>query len=132
MFEYEHLLLLKRHLVVKVLIYIQMSFIFSTPVLIRHLWQLKTVFFLHRCQIRAPLLCQQVFYCSSIDFYLLIVAGPLGVGSLAEADHADGRQLDHVLSQGHQFQDVSEFFALKCPVLANVIKLFTVVIYYFS
>jgi Zinc-finger double-stranded RNA-binding len=38
--------------VVKVLIYIQMLFIFSTPVLIRHLWQLKTVFFLHWCQIR--------------------------------------------------------------------------------
>ncbi len=33
------------HLVVKVLIYIQMLFIFSTQVLIRHVWQLKTVVF---------------------------------------------------------------------------------------
>jgi len=33
--------------VVKVLIYILMLFIFSTPVLIRHLWQLKTFIFLH-------------------------------------------------------------------------------------
>ncbi len=30
-----------------------MSFIFSTPVLIRHLWQLKTVVFLHWCLICA-------------------------------------------------------------------------------
>jgi hypothetical protein len=28
-----------------------MQFIFSTPVLIRHLWQLKIVVFLHRCLI---------------------------------------------------------------------------------
>jgi hypothetical protein len=35
-----------RHLVVKVLIYIYMLFIFSTTVLIRHLW---TALFLHRC-----------------------------------------------------------------------------------
>ncbi len=33
-----------------------MLFIFSTPVLIRHLWQLKTVFFLHWCLIRTVLL----------------------------------------------------------------------------
>ncbi len=33
-----------------------MLFIFSTPVLIRHLWQLKTVIFLHWCLIRAVLL----------------------------------------------------------------------------
>ncbi len=30
-----------------------MLFIFSTPVLIRHLWQLKTVVFLHQCLIHA-------------------------------------------------------------------------------
>ncbi len=37
-----------------------MLFIFSTPVLVRHLWQLKTVVFLHWCLIRADLLsfCQ--------------------------------------------------------------------------
>ncbi len=29
-----------------------MLFIFSTPVLIRHLWQLKTIVFLHRCLLR--------------------------------------------------------------------------------
>ena len=29
---------------------------FSTPVLIRHLWQLKTIVFLHWCLIRAILL----------------------------------------------------------------------------
>jgi hypothetical protein len=33
-----------------------MSFIFSAAVLIRHLWQLKTVVFLHWCLIRATLL----------------------------------------------------------------------------
>jgi hypothetical protein len=33
-----------------------MLFIFSTPVLIRHLWQPKTVIFLHRCFICAVLL----------------------------------------------------------------------------
>jgi hypothetical protein len=33
-----------------------MLFIFSTPVLVRHLWQLKTVVFLHWCLICAALL----------------------------------------------------------------------------
>ncbi len=33
-----------------------MLFIFSTPVLIRHLWQLKTAVFLHRCLICTALL----------------------------------------------------------------------------
>jgi hypothetical protein len=32
-----------------------MLYIFSTPVLIRHLWQLKKVAFLHWCLIRAAL-----------------------------------------------------------------------------
>jgi hypothetical protein len=45
--------------VVKVLIYIQMLFIFLTPVLIIHLWNLKTVVFLHWCLIRAVLLNQE-------------------------------------------------------------------------
>ncbi len=61
-FEYQHLLLLtstlltQRHLVVKVLIYISMQFISLTPGLIRHLWQLNTVVFHHRCLICALLL----------------------------------------------------------------------------
>jgi hypothetical protein len=37
--------------VVKVLMYIKMWFISSTPVFIRHLWQLKAVVFLIRCLI---------------------------------------------------------------------------------
>jgi hypothetical protein len=44
------------HLVFRVIIYIYMWFLFSTPVLIRHLWQLKTVVFLHWCLICAVLL----------------------------------------------------------------------------
>jgi len=44
-----------RHLVVKVLIYIKMLYIFSTPVLIRHLWQLNIVVFLHWCLMHAVL-----------------------------------------------------------------------------
>jgi hypothetical protein len=42
--------------VVKVLIFIKMVFIFSTPVFIRHLLQLKTVVLLHWCPIHALLL----------------------------------------------------------------------------
>ncbi len=38
---------------VKVLIFIQMLFIFSTPVLITPQWQMKTVVFLHWCPMRA-------------------------------------------------------------------------------
>ncbi len=34
-----------------------MLFIFSTPELVRHLWQLKTVIFLHWCLICCVLLC---------------------------------------------------------------------------
>ncbi len=37
-----------------------MMFIFSTPVLIGHLWQLKTVVFLHWCLICAVLLSHVV------------------------------------------------------------------------
>ncbi len=42
-----------------------MLFIFSTPVLIQHLWQLKTVVFLHWCLIHAVLL-RAVDICGSI------------------------------------------------------------------
>ncbi len=42
---------------VKVLIYIYTLFIFSMPVLIRHLWQLKTVLILHRYLIHSVPLC---------------------------------------------------------------------------
>ncbi len=44
-----------------------MLFIFSTPVLIRHLWQLKTVFFLHWCLIFAVLL---VSLCSTLTAHV--------------------------------------------------------------
>ncbi len=37
----------------KILFYIYMLFIFSTPLLIRHLWQLKTLVFLQRCLLHA-------------------------------------------------------------------------------
>ncbi len=37
----------------KVLVYILIVVHFSTPLLIRHLWQLMTVVFLHWCLIRA-------------------------------------------------------------------------------
>ncbi len=45
-----------------------MLFIFSAPVLIRHLWQLKTVVFLHQCLIRVVLLVQ-VFRLAKIPPY---------------------------------------------------------------
>ncbi len=37
-----------------------MLFIFSTPVLIRHLWQLKTVIFLHWCLMHAVLFVGEI------------------------------------------------------------------------
>jgi hypothetical protein len=40
-----------------------MSFIFSTPLLIRHLWQLQTVVFRHWCLIRAVLL-HDIYKCA--------------------------------------------------------------------
>ncbi len=46
----------QRHLVVKILICSIMLLIFSMPVLLRHLWQLKSVVFQHRCLICAVLL----------------------------------------------------------------------------
>jgi len=46
----------QRQLVVKVLIYIQMIFTFSTPDRIRNLWQLKTIIFLHWYLMRTVLL----------------------------------------------------------------------------
>jgi hypothetical protein len=41
---------------IKVLFYTEIMLIFSTPVLIKHQWQLKTVVFQHWCLIRAVLL----------------------------------------------------------------------------
>ncbi len=43
---------------VKITIYIEMLLIFSTPVLIRPLWQLKTSVFPQRCLVHAILLDQ--------------------------------------------------------------------------
>jgi len=59
-FEFQHKLLI-RDIQVNVLIYIEMLFIFSTPGLIRHLWQLKTVVYLHWCLIQVDLLKQEMY-----------------------------------------------------------------------
>ncbi len=56
-----------RHQMDKVLIYVQMLFIFSTRVLIRHLWQLKTVVFVHWCLIHVVLL-------TTLEASIMIVA----------------------------------------------------------
>ncbi len=55
-----------------------MLFIFTTPVLIRHPWQLKTVVFLHRCLIRAVLLSMfvqftavKMFYCCGLEAFVM-------------------------------------------------------------
>jgi len=58
---YHNCLLTSRHLVVKVLIYILMSFTFSTPALIRQLWQLETTVLLHWRLTRAVLLVKRHF-----------------------------------------------------------------------
>ncbi len=57
-----------------------MLFISSTPVFIRHLWQLKTVIFMHRCLICAVLLTNTLAYCS----LLLITKAEGFVGQMAE------------------------------------------------
>ncbi len=44
-----------------------MLLIFSTPVLIRHLWQFKTVVFLHRCLISAVLFKKCALYSIKYD-----------------------------------------------------------------
>jgi hypothetical protein len=53
-----------------------MLFIFSTPVLIRHLWQLKTVVFLHWCPICAALLpnskISKHYFCGGISYLQII------------------------------------------------------------
>ncbi len=46
---------------VKVIFYIEMLFIFSTPVVIRRLWQLVNVVFLHWCLIGTVLLIARTF-----------------------------------------------------------------------
>jgi hypothetical protein len=57
-----------------------MLFIFSTPVFIRHQWQLKTVVFMHRCLICAVLLSNALAYCS-----VLLIAKEEGfAGQMAE------------------------------------------------
>ncbi len=54
--------------------------VFSTPVLIRHLWQLKTVVFLHWCLIHVVLLFERktrfffIFYLFCNALYLLTLA----------------------------------------------------------
>ena len=36
---------------------------------------------------------------------LFVVADSLGVGAFAEADHADGRELDDVFGEGNEFEN---------------------------
>jgi hypothetical protein len=45
-----------------------MLFIFSTPVVIRHLWQLKTVVFLHWC-----LICAILIYTFSVTHGKMVI-----------------------------------------------------------
>jgi hypothetical protein len=71
--------------VVKVLICILMWFIASTPVLIRHLWQLETVVFLHWCLVCAvPLFCLSCYVPSKAD--------PLHQNKSMRSKHKQGRQ----------------------------------------
>ncbi len=56
-----------------------MLFIFSTPVLIRHLWQLKTIVFLHWCLICAVLLCWQNNVGKSFDFQVFVFCWHNGI-----------------------------------------------------
>ncbi len=72
LFKYQHFLLLKRHLVVKVIIY----FTFSTSVLIRHLWQLKTAVFLHWRLIRAALFQTCFDVATSPEAVFLVMCDP--------------------------------------------------------
>ena len=51
-----------------------MLLIFSTPVLIRHLWQLKTVVFLHWCLICAALLNLAIWVAQQPIGVLLFIA----------------------------------------------------------
>jgi hypothetical protein len=51
-------------------LYLNAVHFYQTPVLIRHLWQLKTVIFLHWCLIRAC--CSIVSIKNIIDFIILI------------------------------------------------------------
>jgi hypothetical protein len=51
----------------QVIIYIEMLYIFSTPVLIIYPWQLKTVVFLHWCLIHAVLLTNVLKFVGSIS-----------------------------------------------------------------
>jgi hypothetical protein len=64
--------------VAQVQIYIKMLFIFSTPVLIRHLWQLKTVVFLHWCLICPVLSMPTMLSVVMLNVILLIVTAPFG------------------------------------------------------
>ena len=47
---------------------------------------------------------------------LFVVADSLGVGAFAEADHADGRELDDVFGEGNEFENRSEFVSLEGTV----------------
>ncbi len=49
-----------------------MWFIFSTPELIRHTWQLKTVVFLHWCLICTVLLFTYFKACRSIEIFRFV------------------------------------------------------------
>jgi hypothetical protein len=64
-----------------------MLFIFSTPVLIRHLQQLKTVVFLDWCLKRAVLLFSYIVYNVNVKtfFYISLIKSPNKLGSLSTA-----------------------------------------------
>ncbi len=52
-----------------------MLLIFSTPVLIRHLWQLETVHFLHWCIIRAVLLATKSVVLTNKKYFWRLLKG---------------------------------------------------------
>ncbi len=63
-----------------------MAFIFSTPVLIRHLWLLKAAVFLHRCLLTA-------FILHNLDF--MVKAGHYK-GSALRVGHSQDRNLGRI------------------------------------
>ncbi len=52
---------------VKILIFVEMLFIFSTPASIRFLWKLKIVVYMHRCLIHVLQTKNKTLFCRSVS-----------------------------------------------------------------
>ncbi len=101
-----------------------MLFVFSTPVLIRHLWQLKTVVFLHWCLICVVLLYNhRNLYCVSFMLSVADMSFSLMLNVIYSKSVRFSSELVNEIAFRHLCRKIAILSCHRCLIVISVSKL---------